>query len=267
MTEPANSKDATLLVKPVKFELDSYRRHVPDEELIADLQRISSELGMHSITRAKYSGLGKFSASTLTKRFGSWFIALEKAGLEKTNTHPKRFTDEDLFRNMEEVWTRLGRQPRREEFAKPLSDYSNGTYEKRFGTWRRALEAFVAYIDSEENTSSQEPVKRLTAKPTTRSLKKADATELTIKRKTTRTVNWRVRFIVMRGDNFRCRLCGQTQGDDPSTKLEVDHIKAWIKGGETVLENLQTLCRKCNAGKSDLEFLDSSPTEVQNVEA
>ena len=35
--------------------------------------------------------------------------------------------------------------------------------------------------------------------------------------------------------------------------LHVDHIKAWAKGGETVLENLQTLCSVCNIGKSDLE--------------
>jgi 5-methylcytosine-specific restriction endonuclease McrA len=35
--------------------------------------------------------------------------------------------------------------------------------------------------------------------------------------------------------------------------LHVDHKTAWANGGETVLENLQTLCSKCNIGKSDLE--------------
>ncbi|WP_343324290.1 HNH endonuclease signature motif containing protein [Streptococcus sp. Marseille-P8640] len=34
--------------------------------------------------------------------------------------------------------------------------------------------------------------------------------------------------------------------------LHVDHIIPWSKGGETVLGNLQTLCSKCNLGKSDL---------------
>ena len=29
--------------------------------------------------------------------------------------------------------------------------------------------------------------------------------------------------------------------------------KSWAKGGETALENLQTLCSVCNIGKSDLE--------------
>ena len=37
---------------------------------------------------------------------------------------------------------------------------------------------------------------------------------------------------------------------DPGVELHVDHIFPWSKGGETVLENLQTLCSRCNGGKS-----------------
>jgi 5-methylcytosine-specific restriction endonuclease McrA len=33
--------------------------------------------------------------------------------------------------------------------------------------------------------------------------------------------------------------------------ITVDHIKAWIKGGETSLENAQILCRRCNSSKRD----------------
>lgn len=38
----------------------------------------------------------------------------------------------------------------------------------------------------------------------------------------------------------------------PWVELHVDHIMPWAKGGEIVLENLQTLCSKCNLGKSDM---------------
>ena len=34
-------------------------------------------------------------------------------------------------------------------------------------------------------------------------------------------------------------------------EMEGDHIVPWSKGGKTVPENLQMLCRRCNAVKSD----------------
>lgn len=40
---------------------------------------------------------------------------------------------------------------------------------------------------------------------------------------------------------------------DSTVELHVDHIIPWAKGGETVMDNLQTLCSKCNWGKSDME--------------
>ena len=36
-----------------------------------------------------------------------------------------------------------------------------------------------------------------------------------------------------------------------SQAIENDHIIPLNKGGKTVAENLQVLCRKCNASKSD----------------
>jgi len=223
----------------MRFELDEYHRGVKDEELLAELQRVASELNKKAITRADNDDRGKYGTTTYIRRFGSWFNALEKAGLEKTRT-PMNLPEEELFKNLEEIWIKLGRQPRYLEVQKPLSKYSVGTYENRFGTWRKALEKFVAYINNEESTSSEEGIKELDVEPSTR-------------HKTSRTINWRLRFIVMRRDNFKCKDCGRSPATDPTIILHVDHIKAWANGGETVLENLQTLCSKCNIGKSDLE--------------
>ena len=39
---------------------------------------------------------------------------------------------------------------------------------------------------------------------------------------------------------------------NPSTILHVDHIIPWSQGGETVIDNLQTLCSDCNLGKGAL---------------
>jgi 5-methylcytosine-specific restriction endonuclease McrA len=38
----------------------------------------------------------------------------------------------------------------------------------------------------------------------------------------------------------------------PQRRLHIDHIVPWSKGGETALENLETLCSECNLGKSNL---------------
>lgn len=223
----------------MKFELDNYHRNIPDNLLIEDLVSVSQKLDKPSITHEEYNLNGKYSSTTYLRRFGSWFNALEKSGLQKTRT-PANIPEDDLFKNLEEIWTKLGKQPRYQEVKKPLSKYHVGTYENRFGTWRKALEKFVAYINNEENISSEEGIRNLEIEPSAR-------------HKTKRNINWRLRFIVMRRDNFKCQSCGRSPATDPSVVLHVDHKTAWANGGETVLGNLQTLCSKCNIGKSDLE--------------
>jgi len=39
--------------------------------------------------------------------------------------------------------------------------------------------------------------------------------------------------------------------DGTFEEMEGDHIVPWSKGGKTVPENLQMLCRRCNGQKSD----------------
>ena len=84
--------------------------------------------------------------------------------------------------------------------------------------------------------------------------KSQDATAPTASNRhyTSRNINARLRFKVLSRDNFKCCACGASPAKDPSVELHVDHIIPWSKGGETELENLQTLCSKCNLGKSDL---------------
>lgn len=114
------------------FQLEAYNRNVPDEELINDLLRVAKELEQNKVTIDQYNERGKFHNTTLTRRFGSWFKSLEKAGLEKTRT--LNITNDELFENLVEVWTSLGRQPKYNDLTKNISKYSSGTYEKRFGS-------------------------------------------------------------------------------------------------------------------------------------
>jgi hypothetical protein len=221
------------------FELDTYHRNLSESELIADMQRVASELGKETITRAEQNEFGSIHSATVVRRFSSWTDALAKAKLANPRVDLD-ISKEELFQNLEEVWTKLGRQPSMEETHLPLSKYHGATYKRRFGGWRKALEAFVAYINDEERNPSAEGEEQIT--------------EPRLFPKGPRKINWRLRFIVMRRDNFKCRACGRSPATDPTVILHVDHVEAWSRDGKTVLENLQTLCSICNIGKSNLEF-------------
>jgi hypothetical protein len=212
------------------FQLEPHHRNTPASELIEDLRRVAAEIGVSSVTIDCYNERGRFHATTLIRRFGSWFKALELAGLKKTrNLH---IPNEALFENLVEVWTRLGRQPKYDDLTKEISKYSSGTYEKRFKGWMRALEAFVAWANEE------------TAVPATSLIQRGG-------RQSPRQANWRQRAIVLMRDGAKCRLCGASP--QSGAKLHVDHIVPWSRGGETVIENLQVLCEQCNIGKSNVD--------------
>ncbi len=224
----------------MEFILKPDNRNASDQELIEDLKRVAQELGKNKVTIDEYKKKGKFHWNTLSRRFGTWNKALEKVGLEKTND--LNISNEDLLENIKDVWLKIGRQPLYAEMGKPLSKFSVDTYNRRFGSWRKALEKFVEFVNSEEI----ETEKTIASKP-----------EVISRHKTKRDVNWRLRFLVMRKDNFKCVACGRNPATDPNIILHVDHIKAWDKGGETVFENLQTLCSVCNIGKSNLDFKEN----------
>ena len=69
--------------------------------------------------------------------------------------------------------------------------------------------------------------------------------------KTKREVSLQLRYKVLKRDNFKCCFCGASPAKNPAVELHIDHIIPWSKGGETLEENLQTLCSECNLGKSN----------------
>ena len=84
----------------MKFELDDYHRNTPEDALIEDLKTVAAKLGKKSVTHDEYNDNGRYSSSTYVRRFGSWFKALEMAGLENTRT-PANIPDDELFHNLE----------------------------------------------------------------------------------------------------------------------------------------------------------------------
>lgn len=223
-----------------KFELKLRKRNISLDELIEDLKRVATELNTNSVTVVQYTDKGKFGVNTFLRKFGSWNNALEKASLEVVNR--QNIPDEELFKNIAEVWQHLGRQPfgRDMEKSAGTSSISLGTYEGRFGTWNKALENFIKYIDGEEYLANTQDIE-------TKKTKNTNAN------KSPRKINWRLRASILIRDNCICQMCGASPSKDSSVVMHVDHIKPWSKGGLTEIENLQTLCSICNIGKSDLD--------------
>ena len=59
-----------------------------------------------------------------------------------------------------------------------------------------------------------------------------------------------LRYDVLTRDEHRCQICGIKAIDGDDVVLHVDHIKPVSLGGKSVMENLRTLCSRCNLGKS-----------------
>ena len=221
----------------MKFELNDFHRNTSDEELLNDLKAVSNIINKDTVTMEEYNQYGKYHSTTLTRRFGSWFLCLQKAQLQMSRSKIG-ISNEALFDNIEKVWIKLGKQPSYTQMEE-YGEFSIGTYTKRFGGWRKALEAFVDYVNSTE-------IKIDESEPT------SDTASDVANHITRRDINLRMRFIVMKRDNFKCCMCGRSPATTPGLELHIDHIIPWSKGGETVIDNLQTLCSDCNLGKSNL---------------
>ena len=217
----------------MEYILVEHHRNVSDEELIKDLKEVALKLGKDKVTQREYKTLGKYGRRTLITRFGSWNKSLEKAGL--STTARMNIPEEELFQNLADLWQHFGRQPKFHEVKQPLSKFSVSPYAQRYGSWYNALKAFIATMNGDIiETKQTNNEKNATNNP--------------------RSINYRIRFKVMQRDDFQCQICGASPAMQAGVLLHVDHIVPVAKGGQATMDNLQTLCQKCNLGKSDLDM-------------
>ena len=230
-------------------------QRVSREEIIADIRRVAALNHTSSISMTEYDCQGKYSITSCYRNFPTWNDALIASNLQPImRVSGKRIDDAKLLKEIERIWISLGRQPTTKDVNNGVSKYSLNTYTRHFGSWRKALEAFITYInDSSEDLQFEDVSKKdselveaapLCIEPSNKDVKN-----------TSRNINQRLRFLVLSRDNFCCCACGASPAKDGGiTVLHIDHIIPWSKGGETTIDNLQTLCSKCNLGKSDLEL-------------
>ncbi len=222
-------------------------KKITNEDLLNNIKYVANYLSKETITTSEYKELGVYSISIILDRFGSWEETLRKAGLQDTG-FIKRIDTDELLKEIERLWILLGRQPTTSDIKNGNSKYSLNSFTRRFGGWRNALKEFIEYVNSDgEIQTTEDKLVNETV------INNSNSNQIKIKtRRTPRDINERLRFKVLKRDNFKCVYCGKSPATDSNVELHVDHIIPWSKGGETVIENLQTSCSKCNLGKSDL---------------
>ncbi len=173
--------------------------------------------------------------------FGSWSNALLEADIKQTK-HSKRYTDEECFENLLEVWTYYGRQPKHQEMKQEPSKVGSKAYISRWGSWTKALYAFVERVNNDSSDS-------VISSPPTMEIEKSNPKNISSEDK--RDIRLGLRYDILKRDSFKCVICGQSPATNHNTTLHIDHIVPFSKGGKTNIENLRTLCKHCNLGKSD----------------
>ena len=230
--------------QPVSEKMRSQpARGQSDADLIAELKRVFVLLGKDWLTSDDFNAHSITSEDAVRRRFGTFRKGLDAAGIPNAPFKARQFTDQQCFENLAEVWTHFARAPEYREMFKSPSRIQGKTYVLRWGTWRKALKAFVDWANSEEQTSNAE-------EESPESVVQESAERIKVRTGAdSREVRPGLRFKVFMRDRFRCVACGRSPATHLNVELHADHIVSVYDGGKTVFENLQTLCRDCNLGK------------------
>lgn len=225
---------------------------IPREAVLAELERVAEHLGFVEFGKRDFDKEARVGSSTVVRTFGGWPKAmaalrstLRRRGVDLKARPKGYFSDRALFAEMERIWGGLGHRPSRFEWeeAKPAISYQ--TYRRYFGGWQEACLKFLEHrlTSGPEAPGSPAPAasqRNVSPRPTQSPTKRPS-----------REVPAGLRLKVYERDRFRCVFCGRSPISDLHVELHVDHVVPFVRGGETVLGNLQTLCLECNLGKAD----------------
>lgn len=222
-------------------------KRLSNEQVLQELRRIAKCLGQDYVTQENVNNNSEIiSSSTIGYRFGSWSQGIKKAGLKDSPGYNRTFSEDELFENILTVWAYYGRQPLYRELQIEPSKISPKTYEYRFGSWRKALEAFVLKMN--QGYQDTKPISGQDNAVTAISL---ETKAIISSSENRRNISLGLRYKVLKRDNFKCVRCGRSPSTTLGLELQVDHKLPYSVGGKTVLENLETKCSECNVGKGN----------------
>ncbi|MBI4079349.1 MAG: HNH endonuclease [Candidatus Levybacteria bacterium] len=227
---------------------------IPREKIIDELAKVSETYNHTRFTSKEFLRNASIGHQTVFREFVTWDAAMDcltdylkqKNITLKPRTKPKRkdaYTQKQIFDEMQRIWSQIGHRPSKIEWEQTNPKINYNTVRRHFNGWTNACLRFIEYITGENNI-----VENIDA-----SVEKInmDKNRIIYKPEDNRTIPLGTRLKILARDNFRCVYCGKSPSTDIGTKLHIDHIIPFSKGGKSIEENLQTLCLECNFGKSN----------------
>lgn len=229
----------TLMSAKIIDRLSNYS----DELLLDELRRVAKQLGRDQLSIQDIEDQSRCSYETLKRRFGGLRKALRIAGLEVRNFE-RYLGDEELLAELVRIWdivlAQEGRRPFKTDLYKFGSRFSEGPYYRRWGSWIKACEAALEWEGNRGRSSAPTAGSRDGGS----NVKRLDGYSK-------RAIPLRIRYEILKRDNFICQTCGMSPATVPGTTLHVDYILPESKGGKLELNNLRCLCDACNLGKGN----------------
>ncbi|MDR0437053.1 MAG: HNH endonuclease [Bacteroidales bacterium] len=216
---------------------------ISTEEIIEELKKVSKKLNSKSFSRKDFitnSDMSQF----VFKRENSFNKLMKQAGLD-IPLKSRKYTDDDRFENLLNVWTHYGRQPNYAEMKNEPSIVGPKAYVIRWGSWTKALIAFIEKVNSDISVEITSEIKSAENENVEKLEHKKNSKE------DRREIPLGLRFTIIKRDGYKCVICGRSPNTTFGIEFHIDHIIPFSKGGKTREGNLRTLCNECNIGKSN----------------
>lgn len=246
-----------------KFEFRRYQKSkISKEKVIAELEKVAKHFNYTDFRQNDFDEIADISYYKVYREFGSWEKAFEflkeylnKKGIEfKITSRRSKYSIQEMFDEIERIWIQLDHRPYRNEWTTIGPRISYDAIQRRFGGWQSACLKFIEYKSGVAIAKENELPFAKKDKVKQNNNGKIEEKNYIKNIEKTRTIPLNVRFRVFKRDNYRCVFCGKNPATDAGTKLHIDHIVPFSKGGTNSFENLQTLCEQCNIGKSNAEL-------------
>jgi hypothetical protein len=223
------------------FSMTAKKVRKTDGQILESLHQFAIQNGMKYFTTIKYDGWDEklVGSTVISERFGSWKKALILIGVE--GARERKYSDKELMDNLESVWRECGYPPGKRIIAQFGQGISESPYKDRWGSLKTACELLSKYKSGAIEWSVVEKLSSASQMPETDS-------SISLVRK---SLSLDLRFRILKRDNFKCVKCGNSPSNSHDVELHVDHITPFSKGGNNDMDNLQTLCSRCNLGKSN----------------